>query len=110
MEVAVGDVPPGFGGAEPAFSALLLVFAVVGLLVLAGFLFVGYAMVRSARASRRAGVDPFTPEAAVVAQALRGGAPRPLEQRLAELDDLLRRGVISSDEHRAARAQALAAG
>ncbi|MBF4613889.1 SHOCT domain-containing protein [Curtobacterium sp. VKM Ac-1376] len=32
---------------------------------------------------------------------------RPLEQRLAELDDLHARGVISDEEHRAARAAAL---
>lgn len=91
-------------------TAFVVVFAVVGLLVLAGFALTGYAMVRAARASRRAGVDPFTPEAVVVAQALRGDAPRPLEARLVELDDLLRRGVISPDEHRTARAQALAGG
>jgi hypothetical protein len=36
-----------------------------------------------------------------------GPAPRSVEQRLAELDDLLRRGVISPDEHAAARARIL---
>lgn len=36
--------------------------------------------------------------------------PRPIEERLTELDDLHRRGVISDEEHRAARARALADG
>ena len=87
-------------------TGFLVVFALVGLLVVVGFVAVGYAVVRSARAARRSGIDPFTSEAQLLAQAV-SGQVRPLEQRLAELDDLLRRGVISPDEHRAARARAL---
>lgn len=73
-----------------------------------GFLLVGCLVVRGARASRRAGIDPYTPDSVLIAQALQAQGPRPLEDRLAELDDLHRRGVISSDEHRAARTRALA--
>ena len=105
---AFESVPPagdsGFGGLDTAFA---VVFAVVGLLVLAGFAYVVYSMVRGARAAKRSGVDPFTPESVLIADALRGQAGRSVEQRLVELDDLHRRGVISADEHRAARAKAL---
>ena len=96
---------PSVGGAESVF---LVLFGLAAAIILAGFVFVGYSMVRSARAARRAGVDPFTPESVLLAQALGGAAGQPLEQRLRELDDLHRRGVISADEHRAARARALA--
>lgn len=45
---------------------------------------------------------------AVVRSRRSNGAPRTLrEQRLAELDDLHARGVITDDERRAARAEAL---
>ncbi len=92
----------------PMETGFLVVFVLVAVLVVAGFAFVGYAMVRSSRAARRAGIDPFTSEAQLLAQAVSGQA-QPLEQRLAELDDLHRRGVISAEEHRAARARALEA-
>ena len=105
MHQAFEDVSPSGTGFETAF---VVVFVVVGLLVLAGFAFVAYAATRSARAARRAGIDPFTSEAQLIAQAVSGHG-RSLEQRLAELDDLHRRGVISSEEHAAARARALQA-
>ena len=93
------------GGFETAF---LVAFAVVALLVIAGFAFVAYAAVRSARAARRAGIDPFTPDAQLLAEAI-SAQGRTVEQRLAELDDLHRRGVISTEEHGTARARALRA-
>ncbi|MDP4332862.1 SHOCT domain-containing protein [Curtobacterium sp. A7_M15] len=43
----------------------------------------------------------------LVARRSRRRSSGPLEQRLAELDDLHARGVISDDEHRAARAETL---
>ena len=91
------------GGFETIF---LVVFGVAALLVLAGFVFVGYGMYRSARAAKRAGIDPFTSEAQLIAQAVGGSGPT-LEQRLKELDDLHRRGVISAEEHQRGRAQAI---
>jgi hypothetical protein len=99
------EVSSESGGFETAF---LVAFAGVALLVLVGFAFVAYAAVRSARAARRAGIDPFTNDAQVLAQAI-SGQGRTVEQRLAELDDLHRRGVISPEEHRSARARALEA-
>ena len=103
------EVSGDTGGFETPF---LIAFAFVGLLVMAGFAFVVYAAIRSARAARRSGIDPFTPDAQLLAQAISGrgrgrGRGQTIEQRLAELDDLHRRGVISTDEHRTARARAL---
>ena len=91
------------GGIETAF---IVAFAFVTVLVLVGFAFVIYSMVRSARAARRAGTDPFTSEAQLLAQAVSGRGTL-IEQRLQELDDLHRRGVISDDEHSAARSRTL---
>ena len=101
------SVDSGFGSAfDTVFFAVV---GIIGALILAGFVFTVYTMVRSARAAKRAGIDPFTPPAVLMAQAVRGGGTRSLEQRLAELDDLHRRGVISSEEHAAARRKALEA-
>jgi hypothetical protein len=66
---AFESVPQDGGAFESGF---LIAFVVVGAIVLAGFVFVGYAMVRSARAARRSGIDPFTPESVLIADALRG--------------------------------------
>ncbi len=105
MLVAVETGPSLEGsGLETAF---VVAFAFVAVLVLLGFAFVIYAMVRSARAARRAGIDPFTSEAQLLAQAV-SGRRTSIEKRLRELDDLHRRGIISDDEHKAARSQALA--
>ena len=43
----------------------------------------------------------------LVVRRARRAPGRPLEQRLAELDDLRARGVISDEEHRTARTEAL---
>ena len=66
-------------------------------------------IVRSARMTKR-GQNPFTVQEDLAYQAMQSRTLAPeksLEQRLAELDDLHARGVISDDEHRGARAEAL---
>jgi len=86
-------------------------------------LFVGVAIfsavvgIRKYRILRDAGTDPFTVDAAVAAKVLtsdvlrgsdeRATAERSIEERLAELDGLRARGVITADEHREARAAVL---
>ncbi len=100
-----GETTGGSAGVDLFF----VVFGLFALVILAGFVFVGYAMVRGARAAKRSGIDPFTPESVLIADALRGKGDRSIGQRLAELDDLHARGVISSEEHAAARRQALEA-
>jgi hypothetical protein len=94
-------------------TALLVFFVVVFALVVAGFVLTGYVFVRNRRALREVGLDPFTAGAQLTGKLM--GSPllapaKTLEQRLAELDDLHARGVISDAEHTSGRAAALAEG
>jgi hypothetical protein len=66
---------------------------------------------RNAAKARELGHDPLTMQTELAARAMDSEllAPRPsLEARLAELDDLHARGVITADEHAKARAEVLA--
>lgn len=104
MLLGVETGPGADGGPETLF---VIAFVLVGLLVGAGFVFVGYSMFRSVRVARHAGLDPFTSPAQLIAQAV-SGTSATVEQRLTQLDGLHRRGLISDDEHRTARMKALA--
>lgn len=99
-----------FGGDEThnpvipgAFDAIMIVGAVV---VFLGFVtVVGLIVYRSTRLMRR-GQNPITLQEDLMTQAMRSQtlAPRrSTEERLVELEDLHARGLISDDEHRAAR-------
>jgi uncharacterized membrane protein len=96
----------GFGGGD-AFGALFGVVAVViGLGIVSTIVLTIY---RAKRMADR-GQNPLTVQEDIAYQAMQSrtlAADKSLEQRLAELDDLHRRGVITDDEHRAARAEAL---
>lgn len=95
------------GDGDGAFTAL---FTVASVVVGLGFVSVIVTViVRSTRMAKR-GQNPFTLQEDLAYQATRSQALAPsktLEQRLAELDDLRARGVISDEEHRVARAEAL---
>ncbi|MDT3331016.1 SHOCT domain-containing protein [Microbacterium aquilitoris] len=105
---------PDMGGAGDAFSAF---FGLAVVLVIAGAVFSVVVAARKRRILRDAGIDPFTVDAAIAAKVLRSDLLAPstpaaqvapsIEKRLAELDDLRARGVISEDEHREARAAVL---
>lgn len=86
------------------------VFALGAVVVGIGFVVViALAIYRGTRMANR-GQNPLTLQEDIAYKAMQSRtlAPvRPLEQRLAELDDLHRRGVITDDEHRSARAEAL---
>ncbi|WP_104523601.1 SHOCT domain-containing protein [Blastococcus atacamensis] len=87
--------------------AALGVFAVFFLGVVA---FIVTSAVRSRRVLRAAGLDPVAAHAQLTARIAQGPLASPiqgLEQRLAELDELRRRGLITAEEHTAARAAAL---
>ncbi|PYY37745.1 hypothetical protein DEJ16_05265 [Curtobacterium sp. MCJR17_055] len=92
------------------FSTASTLITVVGVLVVIGILVsIGITAYRSTRMAKR-GQNPFTIEEDLAHSAMRSRALAPmttLEQRLAELDDLHRRGVITDEEHRAARSDAL---
>ena len=99
---------PGFG-AFPPFFVIAFVVVLVFILTVAAFVVTG--LVRSRRVLRDSGLDPLAAPAQVAARLARGPLATPaksLEQRLAELDDLHRRGLISTGEHEAARRAALA--
>ncbi|MGV9193400.1 SHOCT domain-containing protein [Microbacterium sp. MC2] len=113
----VGLDPSVGMGMPPGFAAL---FAFIVVLVIAGGVVGVVINVRKYRLLRRAGHDPLTVDAAIAAKILdselpRAGTapadpalPRTVEERLAEIDDLHTRGVISADERAAARAAILA--
>lgn len=86
-------------------------FLAVAAIIALGFLSVIFLIVRNAKAARRAGMDPVTMQTDLAARAMNSqllAAPRSTEERLAELDGLLSRGVISAEEHAAARARIIA--
>lgn len=103
---------PTMSGAVTGFSTI---FVIVATIVVLGFVFAIVVGVRKYQLLRREGVDPLTVDAALAAKVLKSDALRPadggaptIETRLREVDDLRARGVISEDEHRAARAAILA--
>jgi hypothetical protein len=96
--------PETFG---PTFTGL---FAIVGILILAGTAAVVVLIVLNVRKVKRAGHNPLTVNADLSVRALDSALLAPeksIEARLAELDDLLKRGVISTDEHSQARMRLL---
>ncbi|UYK41212.1 SHOCT domain-containing protein [Microbacterium terricola] len=96
-----------------AFGAFGVIFAIAAAVVLSGFVFVIVMMVRNAKKVRDAGHDPFTLNAELTNRVLASevlapaAPPQTLEQRLAEVDGLQARGVISAEEHAQARAEIL---
>src|SRR3954447_15370253 len=99
---------PGFGDFPPFMYVAFAIFGVFFVVVLA---FIGMTVVRSRRVLRDSGLDPLAAQAQIALRLAQGplGTPaRSLERRLAELDDLHRRGMISDSEHEGARRAALA--
>jgi hypothetical protein len=98
---------PGFGD-FPLF--MYIGFAIVALGFVLVVTFIVRTAVRSRGVLRANGLDPLAVPAQLAVRLAQGplGAPsKSLEQRLAELGDLHRRGLITSEEHEAARAAAL---
>ena len=97
------------------FELLFLsLFALAFLVIVWGFVFLGVSSARNARLLRSRGVDPVTVQSELALRRLQTGPGTPppgpsvpLEARLAELDQLLARGVVSQDERDAARARLL---
>ncbi|PZF55564.1 hypothetical protein DEJ23_11685 [Curtobacterium sp. MCSS17_008] len=97
----------------PPVYDLVWTLVMVGVIaVLLGIVAIVVVTVLRARRMAARGQNPWTMQEDLAYRAMQsqGLAPtKTLEQRLAELDDLHRRGVISDDEHRGARAEALRA-
>ncbi|MFJ6679098.1 SHOCT domain-containing protein [Microbacterium sp. NPDC091382] len=114
-----GFFDPGMPGTDmgAAGDAFSVFFGVVIVLMIAGGVFTFVVAMRKRRVLRDAGIDPFTVDAAIAAKVLRSDLLAPstpsspaaptIEMRLAELDELRSRGIISEDEHRDARAAVL---
>jgi uncharacterized membrane protein len=86
-------------------------FGIVVLFIIAVAVVMVVMISRNAAKARELGHDPLTMQTELAARAMDSEllAPRPsLEARLAELDELHARGVITADEHAKARAEALA--
>lgn len=101
MDSGFGDMPVFFQVVMPLMGAAFLVIFALAIT----------SMVRSRRVLRDAGLDPLAAGAEIAARFAKGplaSAPKSLEVRLAELEDLHRRGVISDTELATARAAALA--
>jgi hypothetical protein len=92
----------------PTFMKIAFaVFAVFFVVVLA---FIATGIARSRKVLRESGLDPMAAQAQIAARLAQGplGTPaQSLEQRLAELDDLHRRGLITTEEHAESRRAAL---
>jgi cytochrome c-type biogenesis protein CcmH/NrfG len=100
---------PDFGAFPTVF---VIVFVVAGLFILAVVAFIVTSVLRSRRVLRDSGLDPLAVPAQLAARFAQGRLATPaktLEQRLSELDDLRARGLISPEEHDAARRAALSA-
>ncbi|GAA5028654.1 SHOCT domain-containing protein [Microbacterium fluvii] len=107
---------PGFGEPTGIFAGMG-VFMAIFIVIFIGVVVFGIVVaVRKYTVLKNAGIDPLAADAAIAAklvnsEALRPQAPAPaertVEERLAELDDLVARGVISADERRDARARIL---
>jgi cytochrome c-type biogenesis protein CcmH/NrfG len=99
---------PGSAVSFPASFDLVWGLA-VGVVALGAVVVVVLVVVNVIRA-RKNGISPLTSQADIAARLMKSRAlqpDRPLDERLAELDDLAGRGVISADEHREARAAVL---
>ena len=100
MDPGLGDIPVFFVVAFGVFG--LIFIAVVTLIVTSGL--------RSRKVLRDSGLDPLAAPAELAARLARGPLATPaksLEERLTELDDLHRRGLITQAERDAARTTAL---
>src|ERR1700712_1009498 len=97
---------PGFGDIPVWFEVGLGVFALFFVAVVA---LIVTTAVRSRKVLRDSGLDPLAAGAQIAARLARGPLATPaqsLEQRLSEVDDLHRRGMITAAEHDAVRAAA----
>ncbi|MBV9820919.1 MAG: SHOCT domain-containing protein [Actinobacteria bacterium] len=98
------ESPDGFGSIPTFF--LWFFWGVVALMLCIVVLTV-VSVVRNRRVLREAGIDPGTAGAQLTARLIRGqlsGRPT-AASRLAELDDLRNRGLITAEEYAARRAQ-----
>jgi hypothetical protein len=111
-------VPTSSGPSFP--TGFIVLFVIVGILIVVGVIVSVSTGIRRASVLRSGGLSPFYAKEQLeveLAKNLRGAvAPAPgqpaktTEQRLAELDNLHERGVISGEERAAGRARIIGGG
>lgn len=97
-------------GIDAAFSLMPILVGVFVVFFVAAVGFMIFSTVRNYKASKNAGLDPFTLHTDLAVRAAKSEMLAPkktLEEKLAELDSLLARGLITRDEYAQARLKAL---
>jgi hypothetical protein len=111
-------IPAPFDGFSALSAAFPVIFTVVFLIVVAGFAFTIYSVVRNAKKVSDSGHDPITLQSDLAIKVLESdllagsgtATAGSIEERLRAVDDLFERKVISEPEHAAARAAIIAKG
>lgn len=91
-----------------------VLFVLVTLFIVAVFVVMVVALVKRSRAVREEGLDPVTGDIQLAGQLSRSQLMAPaapqgtVPERLAEVDELLRTGAITPEEHEAQRGRILA--
>ena len=91
----------------------ILIFGFVTFMFVAVFGTIVFIIVKNVQKARELGHDPFTMETELTAKAIDSsllGPTQTIESRLAELDGLRTRGIITEPEFAKARAEAISAG
>jgi hypothetical protein len=91
----------------------ILIFGFFGFMFVAVFGTIVFVIVKNVQKARALGHDPFTMETELAAKAIDSSLLSPaqtIESRLAELDGLRSRGIITEPEYAKARAEAISAG
>jgi hypothetical protein len=91
----------------------ILIFGFVAFMFVAVFGTIIFVIVKNVQKARELGHDPFTMETELAAKAIDSSLLSPgqtIESRLAELDGLRTRGIITEAEYTKARAEAISAG
>ena len=94
-----------------AFGSFPFPFNLIPYFIAIMFVIVPVFMVLNFRKLKKSGVSPLTPMADLAGRLANSellSAAKPVEQRLAELDQLFAKGTISKEEHAAARLKILA--
>ncbi|WP_426735163.1 SHOCT domain-containing protein [Glutamicibacter sp. 2E12] len=107
IEPDPGSASSLFDNVDTVFSVGIPLFAMLFIAVIGLIIFVA---VRNYRKAKSAGFDPLTLETELMARAANSAMLTPeksLEDKLAELDSLHSRGIITRDEYLQARRDAL---
>lgn len=114
-ELPGGSVLPS--GVDAVFDAMPIFLGIFAVVFVIAVIFIAFVWARNYKAAKNAGFDPFTLETELAVRAANSGLLAPaqqapqthksLEQKLTNLDRLLAKGSITSEEHKAARLKLL---